>query len=249
VSDTLLRIITIGASVLSLVMIALAVRSMRRERPMSRLRPLLSAGIVALVTAGYLFITRSQVNLLTVAAVVVVGLLIGWAEGRLTRVYYKGNQVVGKQTGFYLIVWGLAYVLTLLLSQTNIAALHAGGIMAMMFGAGVALGSALTLLVRLGSVKPQPQAAPAWQAQPQAQAQPYPYYPAQAQAQVQAPTQAYYQAPAQGSGYWPTPPPTGGPYGASQPIPLGAGSSFCANCGNPRQPGTTFCTRCGVPLP
>jgi hypothetical protein len=162
-SETVLRVITILASIFGLVMIAFSVRAMRRERPMSRVRPLVSAGILAVVTIGYLFITRTQVNLWTALALIALGLLIGWGEGRLTRIYYKGNRVVGKQSGFYLILWGLAYVLTLLVAQTNIPALHAGGILAMMLGMGVALASGLTLFMRIGNLRPQPAPTPAWQ--------------------------------------------------------------------------------------
>ena len=153
--EIVLRIITLVAGVISLVMIFFSVRSMRKERPMSKVRPLVSAGILIVVTIGYLLITHAQVNLVVALVLVALGLLIGWGEGRLTKLYFRGNQVVGKQSGFYLILWGVAYVLTLLLGQTGIAALHAGGILAMLLGISVALASGLTLFMRIGSLKPQ----------------------------------------------------------------------------------------------
>jgi hypothetical protein len=162
-SESTMRIVTIVAGILSLLVLFFSVRAMRRERPMSRFRPLVSAVIIAIVTVGYLLITRAQVNLWTASVVIALGLAIGWGEGRLTRIYYKGNQVVGRQSGFYLILWGVAYLLTLLLAQSNIAALHAGGILAMMLGTGVALASGFTLFKRISSLKPQIVSTPAWQ--------------------------------------------------------------------------------------
>jgi hypothetical protein len=64
--------------------------------------------------------------------------------------------LVGKRSVGYLILWGLAYLVTMLLSQLGNAALHAVGILTMLFGVGTAVGSNLVLLVKQLTVKPQP---------------------------------------------------------------------------------------------
>jgi|GEM_PF-5805239 len=151
--EILLRGFALLAGLVSLVLLFFSVRAMRRERPLSRWRPLISALVVAVVTAGYIVITGAQLNLFMAVGVLLAGLLFGLLEGLFTRVYIRGGQVMGRQSGLYVVVWGLAYVATLVLGQLRSGALHAGGVLAMLLGLGVALSSSIMLVLKIHRLK------------------------------------------------------------------------------------------------
>ncbi len=151
--DILLRCFALVAGLVSLALLFFTVRAMRRERPLSRWRPLISACVVLVVTLGYIVITGAQFNPFLALLVLMAGLLFGVLEGLFTKVYAKGGQVLVRQTGLYVVVWGLAYVATLGLGQMGSAALHAGGVLAMFLGLGVALASSITLALKIGGLK------------------------------------------------------------------------------------------------
>ena len=158
-TNLIAQIITLLAGVFSVVMLVLTIRKMRQETRLSKLAPILAMGVTLLITAVYLVITGAPVNGLLAVLLLILGLAIGLGEGRMTRLYYRGPTLVGKRSVGYLILWGLAYLATMALAQLGNAALHAVGILAMLFGAGAAVGSNLVLLVKQLTVKPQPAAA------------------------------------------------------------------------------------------
>lgn len=141
----------IGA--ISLVLMIFSVRQMRRESIASRTAPIYGMIFPAIMTLVFMFIADVPLNLSTAAVALGVGFIVGLVEGQFTRLYYRGNLLVLKRNGFYFVLWGLTYLLTLLLAQTEDATLTAGGIMAMILGSAIAVGSNLNLLLRQSTMR------------------------------------------------------------------------------------------------
>jgi len=140
------RLITLVSGVASAWTLIKTIRKMRQETRMSRLTPIVAIGATLLTTWLYLFLTGAEVNWLLVLLLLALGFLIGLAEGQFTRLYYRNATMVGKRSVGYLILWGLAYLLTMALAQWGDAGLHAIGVLSMMFGLGMAVGSNYVLL-------------------------------------------------------------------------------------------------------
>lgn len=204
--EILLRGFALLAGLVSLVLLFFSVRAMRRERPLSRWRPLISALVVAVVTAGYIVITGAQLNLFMAVGVLFAGLLFGLLEGLFTRVYARGSQVMGRQSGLYVVVWGLAYIATLVLGQLRSGTLHAGGVLAMLLGLGVALSSSIMLVLKIHRLKARARATSVQQPSQQLPA-----------------SNIYQNQPAQAAGIV-----CGKCQGVSP-----AGGAFCNYCGTP----------------
>jgi hypothetical protein len=143
-----------------LISVILTIRKMREEMYVPRSAPLIAILITGVAVLLYMVLTGTQLNPAVAVPVGVCGLILGLIEGRATQLYYRGPIVVGKRTVGYLVIWGIAYILTLLLAQLQVAAFYAAGMMVLIFGFGVALGDNLMLLARQGAVKRQPYVAP-----------------------------------------------------------------------------------------
>lgn len=151
--DTIALGITFVSGATSLIILAQTIRKLLEETPISILMPIVSIGATAFITLLYLFFTGAPINWLLAAPLLIVGTLIGLGEGQLTRLYYRGSAVMGKRSAGYLILWGLAYLFTLALAQFGSAALHAVGVLTMLFGVGIAFGSNVVLLLKRVRVK------------------------------------------------------------------------------------------------
>ncbi len=154
-TDTIILTVTFLSGALSLVILIQTVRKLRHESAISILMPFVSIGATAFVTLLYWIITGGSINGLIAAPLLVLGLVIGLGEGQLTRLYYRGDAVMGKRSAGYVVLWGLAYLLTMALAQFGSAALHAVGLLTMLFGLGAAVGSNVVLLLKRLTVKPQ----------------------------------------------------------------------------------------------
>lgn len=150
----------------ALLMILFSIRKMGEEVYVPKIAPLVVIGITALATFAYVTLTRTQINWPIAALLIAGGFSIGALEGQMTRLYYRGPIIVGKRSVGYLIFWGLAYLLTMALTATGNATLHAAGIMTLMFGLGIAVGDNTTLLFRQLFLKRPPAPAPTPSAQP-----------------------------------------------------------------------------------
>jgi hypothetical protein len=157
--EVISRGITLIAGAFSTLMLILSIRKMRQETRLSRLAPIVAMGTTLLTTAVYLVINGAPVNGLLAGLLLVLGFAIGLGEGQMTRLYYRGKTLIGKRSVGYLILWGLAYLATMLLAQLGNAALHAVGILTMLFGLGTAMASNLVLLLKQMSARPAPAVA------------------------------------------------------------------------------------------
>jgi hypothetical protein len=153
--------ISLLAVVFSLVMLVLTIVKMRQEAPASKAAPLVAMIGMALATGVQLVVTGAPVNGALAAAMLVIGLVAGLWEGRMSQVYYRGPTLMAKRSVGYLLLWGAAYLLTVALAQTGSAALYAAGMLAMMLGLGAAVGSNLLLLVKELTKRPLSPRSPA----------------------------------------------------------------------------------------
>jgi hypothetical protein len=154
--DIAARAVTVISGAVSLVMLFQTVRKMVKEAPVSKLAPIVAVCATLLTTLLYLILSGASVNWLLGVPMVGLGALVGWGEGHLTRLHYRGTTLMIKRSVGYLILWSLAYLVTMLLAQVGDAALHAVGILAMVFGVGTALGSNAVLLVKQAGMRPTP---------------------------------------------------------------------------------------------
>jgi hypothetical protein len=147
------EVVTLGAGVFSMIMLLATIRKMGQEIHVPVSAPIVAAAVTALAVWVYLALTGAQVNWTVAGLVMGAGMLIGLVEGQLTRIYYRGPIIFGKRSAWYLAAWGLAYLLTLALSQIGSETLQAAGVMVLLFGLGMALGDNANLLIRQALLK------------------------------------------------------------------------------------------------
>ena len=141
-------IVALASSVLSVVVLVLTIRKLGQESRYSKLPPLIGMVVMALVTALYIWLSAVQFNYLVGLGLLVVGFLIGLLQGRSSKVYLRDEKVMVKRSIAAMILWGVAYLLSLALTLTQHPLLAAGGVLAMLFGLGTTLGTNLNLLAR-----------------------------------------------------------------------------------------------------
>lgn len=154
--DNIALVITVASGFISIVMLMKTIQDARKEKALTALMPIVSIGATIAITLVYVYLTSAPINWLLGLPLFLFGLFIGRGQGAMTQVYYRGLRVLSKANVRYLIYWGAAYVVTLLLGQFGSAALHAVGILTMLFSLGVAIGSNLILLTKRLTVKPEP---------------------------------------------------------------------------------------------
>lgn len=124
------------------------IRCVRKEQ-----RVKLSTPVVGLVMApislliNVLFL-RQAFSAFLGPALLIFGLGLGLAWGQTTRLYAKGGMLVGKRSTLHLVFWGISYAITQILATVAPAMWVGGGLAAMFFSTGSALGTNLNLLVR-----------------------------------------------------------------------------------------------------
>jgi hypothetical protein len=153
--EWLSRIAALLAGAAGLAMLVVTIRKMRRETRLSRVTPVVAILALVVATGLYVYLTGVRIHWLLGAPLPVLGFFIGRAEGKLARMRSQGGVAVGKRTMGYLVVWGLGYLLTVIMAQMGKAGLHAGGVLLMLLGAGMAVGCNIRLLARQASLRPE----------------------------------------------------------------------------------------------
>ncbi len=154
------RLVAFGSSVFTVITLLLTIRKMRQEMYVARITPLIIVLVTGFAVGIYILLTGTAINWLLAGVLLAAGFVIGVMEGQMTRVYYRGPIIVTKRSVAYIVFWGLAYALTMALSQTGSVSLHVAGVLSMLFGLGLALGDNLNLLVRQSLLKPAAVAVP-----------------------------------------------------------------------------------------
>lgn len=151
--DTIREAVALGAGVFSMIMLLASITKMRQEMYVPLSAPVIAIAVTGLAAGIYIALTGAQVNWALAGLVLAAGAVIGLIEGRVTRLYYRGPIIFGKRSTAYLVIWGLAYLLTLLLSQIGSALMQAVSVLVLAFGLGMALGDNVTLLIRQATLK------------------------------------------------------------------------------------------------
>ena len=152
--DLTFQIIGLVAGAFSFVMLIAALRGLRRERRASRGAPVSGIFSATLLTGLFILVVGVPMNWFVALPLLGFGFFVGLLEGQFTRLYYRGPILTMKRGALYFILWGMTCLLTVLFALTRSSVLTAGGILAMIFGLGVAIGSNLNLLFRQSRMRP-----------------------------------------------------------------------------------------------
>ena len=154
--DIVFECIGLAAGAASFVLMIFSIRGMRKESRSTLLTPITGIISATVITFVFILIAGVPINWLLAIPILGFGFFLGLLEGMFTRVYYRGNLLMTKRSAIYFVLWGLAYLLTLLLAQTKSSVWTAGGILAMILGLGIAYGSNLNLFFRQTLMRPTP---------------------------------------------------------------------------------------------
>jgi hypothetical protein len=161
IGSLLVNIFTLLVSIFSFVMVIKSARRMRLEARVTYRAPLIAILTTTISTFLYIAITQATLNAVLASVMLLVGAFLGLLQGRASKLYYQGTNKMIKRNTLYLLIWGLAYVLTMLLSLTGSRVFQASGIMLLLFGFGLAFTSNFVLLLRQLSMRqPKPESAP-----------------------------------------------------------------------------------------
>ncbi len=152
--EIFIRCVELGFGALGFVLLIVSLRGMRKESRTSLISPIAGIFSAFILTTTFIIIAGVPLNWLVAILLLGVGFFIGLLEGVFTRIYYRGDLLFAKRSALYFVLWGLAYLMTLLLAQTGSATLTAGGILAMVLSLGIAFGSNLNLLFRQTVMRP-----------------------------------------------------------------------------------------------
>lgn len=146
--DDALRIVTFALGGLSFVLIAWMLWLLRKPHPLRWFTPLVailgSVGAVAL----YVLLLGISVEPIAIAALALVGVVIGWVALQLVRVEVLDGRRFVKRSQWFLGLWGLALVGLQVVSALDSADTLAAGIAAAIISAGLVTTLNLGLLWR-----------------------------------------------------------------------------------------------------
>jgi hypothetical protein len=145
---TALRGFATVMTLVSIVLLVWAIRTMRQPRRLRWFAPVL--GLVGSLggSALYMALMQPPVNPRLAVPLLAVGVVLGFLQGWQTKLYWQSEALMARRTSLYLVLWGLAYLATLGLAQLQNAAFHAVGILTMLLTVGIALGSNVNLSVQ-----------------------------------------------------------------------------------------------------
>lgn len=135
-------------TVLGFAAVVFAITRMRRPTRLRWFAPFLGMAMSVLGSLGYLLVMRLPVNPRIAGPLLAIGLVLGFLQGWQTRMYWENQGLMGRRTILYMGLWGFAYLTTQGLAQLQNAAMHAVGMLTMMFTVGIAIGSNVNLALR-----------------------------------------------------------------------------------------------------
>jgi hypothetical protein len=124
------------------------VRSLKKERTIT-IRSLLLQVIISIVDVDHLYRPSEYLrpdgwSWVLIAA----GLVAGGLQSRTTALTVRGDRVLGKRSGWFLIVWGLAFTITQLLAVFARGGMASYGLLTIYFATGLSIGANLGLFMR-----------------------------------------------------------------------------------------------------
>jgi hypothetical protein len=149
-----MQVLSTILTVLSFVMIGVMILTFRKVRSISSKSPLIAVTVSIIALSVYAAIVGTSLPLYAVAGILVLGLLFGWWQGKNTRVWIdENNRRKAQNTIWFLVIWATCYGINQLLVTLGQSASLNIGFGAMSLGTGVTLGTQVTLLLRLRSIR------------------------------------------------------------------------------------------------
>jgi hypothetical protein len=153
-SSPVAGLVTIALTALSLVLLGLAIRRLRREVTLTTRSVIIGIVVPLAGTAAYLIVGGPPYNPTFVGVAIVVGLLIGALSATLVRMARVGDLVFVRQSGATMVIWSIALLSASIVSLVPRADFQAITALALSASAGLAVGAQLGLFVRARSAKP-----------------------------------------------------------------------------------------------
>ncbi len=154
--DTIFRLIGFLSAVFTVAMTILMLFTFRKERRVGLFAPLLSAVLSLVMLPVFILLSGARLNPLLAIPLFAFGLLIGFLRGLTTRLYYKGGQVVGRNSMLFLLGWGGSLVIAQLLNLLGSALLASVGLMPLFLSTGTQVGMNANIFLRRLMMRPPP---------------------------------------------------------------------------------------------
>ena len=154
--DTVYRIITVVAALLTLAATIWGLLSARRERRITVFSSGLSAFLSAILLPVFILLVGVRLNPLVGLPILVLGLMVGCAGGAIAKLTYKDGQVVGKNSWLFLLLWGASLVLAQLINLSGSRLTMALGFTPIFLTTGTQVGRDGTVFLRRLFMKPPP---------------------------------------------------------------------------------------------
>jgi pSer/pThr/pTyr-binding forkhead associated (FHA) protein len=146
--ETFFRIVGLVAVVLSCAMVAVMLLTFRKEQPVGRFSPLLSA-LLSLVTLPlFLLFSGARLNDLCAMPILICGSLVGWVQARTTRLYRSNGRVMARRSLWFLVAWFASLLLAQFLSVVGSVLLASVALIPLFFSTGTQLGLNGSIFVR-----------------------------------------------------------------------------------------------------
>jgi hypothetical protein len=140
----------------AIVMTGVMLVTFRKPRRVTALSTLASVLISLFLLPVYLALSGANPDPRMTLPIFSLGLLVGFLRGQTTKLEYVGDEVVGKHSLFFLVLWGVSLAISQLLSMFDSVILLAVGLSSLFFSTGTQVGIYGNLFLRrLVMVHPQ----------------------------------------------------------------------------------------------
>ncbi len=134
------RILSIIFSFLTVVLTAVMFFTFRKHRRITFVSSLFSLLICLILPVIYLAITGNHPDLRLALPFFSLGLLLGYLRGLVIKLEFVGDQVVGRHSRLFLLLWGFSLALNQFLSTLDSIILLAMGLISLWVSTGIQVG-------------------------------------------------------------------------------------------------------------
>jgi hypothetical protein len=164
--DTLFQIIGLLGALFTLAVTILMLFTFRKERRITAFSPLISAVLSLVILPVLILLSGARLNLWLGMPILALGLLVGFLRGLTTQLYYKGEQVVGRHSLFFLLGWGGSLALAQFLNILGSALLASVGLIPVFLSTGTQVGMNANIFLRRLTMRPPAPVPSAGRVQP-----------------------------------------------------------------------------------
>ena len=142
------KIINILTSLFMVLMTIVMLFGFRKPRRVTFLSSLFSALMSIVIPVTFILITGLKPDLRLALPFISFGMLLGFIRGLTMKLTFVGDQVFGKHSVLFLLIWGLSLAFNQALSSPYPTALMAVGLAALFLSTGTQVGFYGILVVR-----------------------------------------------------------------------------------------------------